>query len=93
VGLIKASEVFGGAIRRVRYAYPLYDLTYRENLEKVIRYVRSHTNLDTTGRQGLFRYNNMDHSIAMGMKIARTQIAKTGGDDHAKVATESEYFG
>ncbi|MFO0981649.1 MAG: FAD-dependent oxidoreductase [Planctomycetota bacterium] len=93
VGLIKAAEVFGGNVRRVRYAYPIYDLTYRDNLEKIIRYVRAHTNMDTTGRQGLFRYNNMDHSIAMGMKIARTQIARQSGDDHARVATGSEYFG
>jgi hypothetical protein len=49
--------------------------------------------MDTTGRQGLFRYNNMDHSIAMGMKIARALKAKASGEDHAKVATGSEYFG
>ncbi|MEW6741192.1 MAG: FAD-dependent oxidoreductase [Planctomycetota bacterium] len=89
VGLIKAEQVSGGTVRRERYAYPIYDLTYRENLQKVLAYVRSYANLDTTGRQGLFRYNNMDHSVAMGMKVARASQR----DEHARVASGSEYFG
>ncbi|MEM7306020.1 MAG: FAD-dependent oxidoreductase [Planctomycetota bacterium] len=77
---------------RLRYAYPVYDLTYKENLETLKREAKKVTNLQTTGRQGLYRYNNMDHSIAMGRRVAKT-LAR-GQDQRAdQVATEAEYFG
>ena len=49
-------------------------------------------NFVTTGRQGLYRYNNMDHSIAMGRRVAKTLIQ--GHDAKAdEVAAGQEYFG
>ena len=47
--------------------------------------------LISTGRQGLFRYGNMDHSIAMGARVAKT-LATGQGPDHGEVATEDESF-
>jgi hypothetical protein len=49
-------------------------------------------NFQTTGRQGLYRYNNMDHSIAMGRRIAKT-IQKGAGERADEVAAGQEYFG
>lgn len=92
IGLLKPGEAKGRYITRVYYAYPVYDLTYKENLQKLIRYVKPFENMDTTGRQGLYRYNNMDHSIAMGRKMARGLIRGGDGGAHA-VATGEEYFG
>ena len=49
-------------------------------------------NFHTTGRQGLYRYNNMDHSIAMGRRIGKTIVK--GADQRAdEVAAGQEYFG
>ena len=48
---------------RVKKAYPVYDLGYRENLETVKKYIESIKNLSTIGRAGLHKYNNMDHSM------------------------------
>jgi hypothetical protein len=49
-------------------------------------------NLATTGRQGLYRYNNMDHSIAMGRRFA--EQLDSGLDLGAEsIAAEREYFG
>ena len=79
-------------LHRLRYAYPVYDLTYKENLETLKREAKKVKNLQTTGRQGLYRYNNMDHSIAMGRRVAKT--LHKGRDQKAEqVATETEYFG
>ena len=79
-------------LHRLKYAYPIYDLTYKENLDVLKRTAKEVKNLHTTGRQGLYRYNNMDHSIAMGRRIAKT-IAK-GSDQRAdQVAAGQEYFG
>ena len=77
---------------RLRYAYPVYDLTYKENLDALKREAKRIKNLQTTGRQGLYRYNNMDHSIAMGRRVAKTLMR--GQDQRAdQVATGQEYFG
>ena len=46
----------------------------------------------STGRQGLFRYGNMDHSVAMGHAVAR-RILAADDVDHAAIASEDEYFG
>ncbi|MEW6073289.1 MAG: FAD-dependent oxidoreductase [Planctomycetota bacterium] len=92
VGLIGPGKCRGLDMHRLRYAYPVYDLTYKDNLEVLKRAAKQLTNLHTTGRQGLYRYNNMDHSIAMGRRIAGT-IAQ-GTDRRAdEVAAGKEYFG
>jgi protoporphyrinogen oxidase len=92
IGLLRRGEAKGVFLTRVRYAYPVYDLTYKENLQRLLRFVKPFENLDTTGRQGLYRYNNMDHSIAMGRKLARGLIRGVDQGAHA-VATGEEYFG
>ncbi|MEZ6194198.1 MAG: FAD-dependent oxidoreductase [Planctomycetota bacterium] len=91
MGLIKADEVLETFTHREVYAYPLYTLTYREPLAKIIGHLDGIENLDTTGRQGLFKYNNMDHSIAMGLGAADNILGR--GEDHRKVATGDVYFG
>jgi len=92
VGLIRPGEAKPLHLTKLRYAYPIYDLTYRENLRRGLDYLKAFQNLDTTGRQGLFRYNNMDHSIAMGRKIARSLLAGESMD-HERIAAGHEYFG
>ena len=61
---------------------------------RVLRGAIAHlSNLSTTGRQGLFRYNNMDHSIAMGRAFA-DRIANGSADSGAEaIGLEREYFG
>jgi protoporphyrinogen oxidase len=92
VGLIKPGISRGIDLRRLAYAYPVYDLTYKHNLDALKRAARKVKNFQTTGRQGLYRYNNMDHSIAMGRRIAKTLVE--GRDARAdEVADGKEYFG
>ena len=60
------TDVLDVEIRKIPFAYPIYDLCYRDHLQPVMDYVGQLQNLQTTGRQGNYRYNNMDHSMAMG---------------------------
>jgi protoporphyrinogen oxidase len=92
IGLIERSELLGGFVRKLPHAYPIYDLEYKRNLEPIIAFVHELENLDTGGRQGLFRYNNMDQSIAMGRLLAGA-LAEQRFSDHEAVATEGRYFG
>lgn len=92
LGLVKPGTARGIDITRLPYAYPVYDLTYKENLEVLKKAAKRVSNFQTTGRQGLYRYNNMDHSIAMGRRIAKTILK--GADARAdEVAAGQEYFG
>lgn len=92
LGLVRPGTARGIDITRLPYAYPVYDLTYKENLEVLKKAAKRVSNFQTTGRQGLYRYNNMDHSIAMGRRIAKTILK--GADARAdEVAAGQEYFG
>jgi hypothetical protein len=57
----------------------------------MIHHLDGFENLFTAGRQGLFKYGNMDHSIEMGFKVAENMKARR--DAHKAVATEKEWFG
>jgi protoporphyrinogen oxidase len=92
IGFIESSEVLGAIVKKIPHAYPIYDLEYKQNLTPVLDFVHTLENVRTGGRQGLFRYNNMDQSIEMGRKMAWGLIAE-GDAGHEAVATESEYFG
>jgi len=92
LGLIEAGRAKALDIHRLPNAYPVYDLTYKQNLSVLKQAAKGVTNFTTTGRQGLYRYNNMDHSIAMGRRIAKTVMK--GRDARAdEVAAGKEYFG
>jgi len=91
IGLVRPEEVRDAFCFRARYVYPLYDLTYKQHLTKMIHFVDGFENLYTAGRQGLFKYGNMDHSIEMGFKVAENMKARH--DSHKAVATEKEWFG
>jgi protoporphyrinogen oxidase len=96
IGLVEPGSTRGLALRRLSHAYPVYDLEYRAHLARVRDELRKVTNLHTTGRQGLFRYNNMDHSIAMGQHIARGILNGAGmvGDKASNaVAADKAFFG
>lgn len=91
VGLIQEDEVLDVFTKKIPFAYPIYDLTYSRHLKKIMDFVHSLDNIKSGGRQGLFRYNNMDQSIEMGRRMAE---ALQGGAqvDHEEVATEKELF-
>jgi protoporphyrinogen oxidase len=92
IGFIEPHEVLGGFVKRIPHAYPVYDLQYKQNLMPILEFVHSLEIVKTGGRQGLFRYNNMDQSIEMGRKMAWTLTSERDAG-HETVATESEYFG
>lgn len=95
-GLVAPGETRLLATARLEHAYPLYDLGYKERVDALKQALRGVENLRSTGRQGLHRYNNMDHSIAMGWHAAKglargAATAKARPDE--AVAAAQEWFG
>lgn len=91
LGFVEREEVIDSFIHREAYAYPVYDLKYRENLGKVEEYLRRFENLLLVGRAGCFRYNNQDHALEMGILAARS-IIEGKQYDIEDVGAEQEYF-
>lgn len=88
---ISRSDLEETFVFREEFAYPVYDIPYARNLNKTVEYLKSFKNLIMLGRNGLFRYNNMDHCLEMGLKAADKFL---GADTkYDQVATEDKFFG
>ncbi len=68
LGLIREPEVIGGCAIRIKKAYPVYRVDYREHLRRIQRYLGTIVNLQTVGRGGLFRYHNVAHLLKSGIR-------------------------
>jgi protoporphyrinogen oxidase len=74
----------GGAVRaghvvRVPHAYPIYDETYASRVAVLRDWVERVDGLQQIGRNGLHRYNNLDHSM---LTAARAVENICEGADH-----------
>jgi protoporphyrinogen oxidase len=89
LNFIEAREVEDVLVIRTRDAYPVYDLLYQKKISLIQDELQKYVGLHTVGRGGTFRYNNADHSIEMGLRLARRLL----GDevDHLDVNAEKEY--
>jgi protoporphyrinogen oxidase len=70
-GFIRAGEVTGTLVKRVRNFYPRYDLQYAQKMRRVSDDLQQMGNLLLTGRIGMYNYNNSDHCVDMGRFIAQ----------------------
>jgi protoporphyrinogen oxidase len=66
-------------IIRIEEGYPVYSIGYEDRLSGVLHSLASLNNIITTGRQGLFRHNNIDQSIQMGL-LAAEEIRQNPSD-------------
>ena len=68
IGLVDPSDVEAGYVVRMPKAYPVYDDTYRDNVEVIRRWFEEHApNVHPVGRNGMHKYNNQDHSMYTAM--------------------------
>jgi len=89
LGLADPDDVADGAVVRMRKAYPVYDHGYDEAVAAVREFTDGLENLQLTGRNGMHRYNNQDHSMLTAMLAARNILG--GRYDLWNVNVEQEY--
>ncbi len=89
LGLVQEAEIEPGPVIRQSHAYPIYDTDYRANVNMVRGFLASLSNLHTIGRNGMHRYNNMDHSMLTGMLAARNILGES--HDVWSINTEDSY--
>ena len=88
--LADADQVEVGYVVRVPKAYPVYDEGYDAKVEVVRQWLEANaSNVQPTGRNGMHRYNNQDHSMVTAM-YAVDNLTGTPRDLWA-VNVEQEY--
>jgi len=91
LGLAKAGEVHEGFVVRQAKAYPIYDDRYRANVDVLRAWLGEHAaNVHPVGRNGMFRYNNQDHSMFTAM-LTVENIMEGTTHDVWEVNVEEEY--
>jgi protoporphyrinogen oxidase len=91
LGLVDAGIVESGYVVRMPKAYPMYDGTYKKNVETMRAWLEANaTNVFPVGRNGMHRYNNQDHSMYTAMLSVENIVLGTTHDIWS-VNVEEEY--
>jgi len=81
LGLVDAGDVEAGFVVRQLKAYPIYDDRYEANVLVLRDWLSTHaSNVHPVGRNGMFRYNNQDHSMYTAMLTVENIVAGTDHD-------------
>ena len=90
LGLVDPSKVEQGYVVRMPKAYPIYDYTYKKNVETMRTWLEAHTpNVYPVGRNGMHKYNNQDHSMYTAMLSVENMLG--AHHDIWAVNVEEEY--
>jgi protoporphyrinogen oxidase len=90
LGLGESRDVIEGLVVRQPNAYPVYDQDYKRHLATMRDFIGGFDNLQTIGRSGMHRYNNMDHSMLTGV-LAAENVAGAG-HNLWEINEEEEYL-
>ncbi|MFC1726869.1 protoporphyrinogen/coproporphyrinogen oxidase [candidate division KSB1 bacterium] len=74
-------------------AYCVFSKGYKKHLDTALKYINEQDNILSCGRQGLFRYVNMDIAIKMGLKSADYILNKCPKEDVLSIGMEKFYLG
>jgi protoporphyrinogen oxidase len=74
LNILDTDTIYDGFVVRMPKCYPVYNEGYPKNIDIIRGYLKSFDNLQLCGRYGLFRYNNMDHSILTGLYAAENVL-------------------
>ncbi len=91
IGIFDKNDVLDAYTHKVKKAYPAYFGTY-DKFDDVKQYVNNIENLYLVGRNGMHRYNNMDHSTLAAMKTVDLILGDINDREEIwAVNTESDY--
>ncbi len=76
-GLVGNAACLGGHIIRIPRSYPVYRRGYGDHVGVIRAHLDSIRGLFAIGRYGAFKYNNQDHSLLMGIRVAESILTGT----------------
>jgi len=81
LGLVDHADVEAGFVVRQPKAYPIYDDRYEANVNVLRAWLGERVaNVHPVGRNGMFRYNNQDHSMYTAMLTVENILSGTSHD-------------
>ncbi len=91
IGIINPVDVKDGVVIKVEKTYPAYFGTYNQ-FNILMEFTDKFENLFLIGRNGMHRYNNMDHSMLTAMMAVKNIMkGKKSKDNIWKINTEEDY--
>lgn len=69
-GIIESSHEVEGIVHREDYAYPIQVNGYLEIVENLLSILKKYNNLYMSGRQGVFKYCDMDECMEMAIDLS-----------------------
>ncbi|MGA2002858.1 MAG: NAD(P)/FAD-dependent oxidoreductase [Terriglobales bacterium] len=92
INLANSSDVVDGCVIRQRKAYPVYDDTYQQHVDKIRAVLdKNFPTLHLVGRNGMHKYNNQDHAMMTAMLTAKNILAGDRKYDVWAVNQDAEY--
>jgi protoporphyrinogen oxidase len=92
IGIVSAADVLRGAVVRQAKAYPVYDDSYKENVDLVRREIEARfPSLHLVGRNGMHKYNNQDHAMMTAMLTVENILSGERRFDVWNVNEDAEY--
>ena len=92
VGLAAESDVKDGCVVRQKKAYPVYDESYKDNVEAIRDDLAERfPTLHLVGRNGMHKYNNQDHAMMTAMLTVKNIMAGEIVYDVWNVNEDAEY--
>jgi len=84
------TKVLDYKVERIPNAYPVYYPGYSRDLKVIKNFFEKIANLYIIGRSGMYRYNNMDHSIYTGILAGRNIMGEE--NDIWRIGAEDDYL-
>lgn len=92
INIIDTNDVLDYTVIRLKKTYPAYFGTYDE-FDKIVSFTDKINNLFLIGRNGMHRYNNMDHSMLTAITaVENIMNGVTKKDNIWSVNTEEDYL-
>jgi protoporphyrinogen oxidase len=91
LNIIDPDKILDGVVIRMEKAYPAYFGSY-DKFDVIKQFLDKYGNLFLIGRNGMHRYNNMDHSMLTAMEAVKNiREGKKSKENIWKVNSEEDY--
>lgn len=92
IGIIDPNSVIDGVVVREPKAYPVYDESYKKNVDAIRNDVEAcFPTLHLVGRNGMHKYNNQDHAMMTAMLTSQNILLGYKKYDVWNVNEDAEY--
>lgn len=92
VGLLKTNKITNSFVIRETESYPTYYINHKKHFDILKDYTENFLNLQLIGRGGLYKYNNMDHSLYSGILAAKNYLKGYKHYNIWNINEEAEYL-